>query len=67
MLLDASHVLTQTKHLAGPDGLPGRVMKVCADQLGPFFTSFFPIAFNSKVHTLNVKGALTANTENQEV
>ena len=25
----------------GPDGLQGRVLKVCADQLGPFFTRFF--------------------------
>ena len=31
----------------GPDGLRGRVTKVCADQLGPFFTSFFQLLLNS--------------------
>ena len=31
----------------GPDGLRGRVMKVCADQLGPFFTRFFQLLLNT--------------------
>ena len=46
MLLDASHVLTQTKH-TGADGLRGHVMKVCADHLGPFFTRFFQLLLNT--------------------
>ena len=29
------------------DGLRGRVMKVCANQLGPFFTRFFQLLLNT--------------------
>ena len=31
----------------GPDGLWGRLMKVCADQLGPFFRRFFQLLLNT--------------------
>ena len=30
-----------------PEGLRGRVMKVCADQLGPFFTRFSKLLLNT--------------------
>ena len=43
MLSDVSHVLNPNK-AHGPDGLRGRVMKVCADQPWFFFHKVFPIA-----------------------
>ena len=30
----------------GPDGMRGRVLKVCCDQLGPFFTRCFQWLFD---------------------
>ena len=30
----------------GPDGMRGRVLKVCSDQLGPFFTRCFQWLFD---------------------
>ena len=34
---------------AGPDGLPGRVLKACADQLGSVFTDIFNLSLTESV------------------
>ena len=34
---------------AGPDGIPGRVLKVCADQLAPVFTDIFNMSLEQSV------------------
>ena len=34
---------------AGPDGLPGRVLKVCADQLASAFTDIFNLSLTESV------------------
>ena len=34
---------------AGPDGLPGRVLKACADQLARFFTDIFNLSLTESV------------------
>ena len=34
---------------AGPDGIPGRVLKVCADQLAPVFTDIFNLSLEQSV------------------
>ena len=37
---------------AGPDGLPGRVLKACADQLSSVFTDIFNLSLTeSEIHT----------------
>ncbi len=33
-----------TKKAAGPDGISGRVLKLCADQLAPVFTVIFNLS-----------------------
>ena len=34
---------------AGPDGLPGRVLKACADQLASVFTDIFHLSLSESV------------------
>ena len=34
---------------AGPDGLPGRVLKACADQLASVFTDIFNLSLTESV------------------
>ena len=34
---------------AGPDGLPGRVLRACADQLASIFTDIFNLSLSASV------------------
>lgn len=38
-----------SRKAAGPDGIPGRVLKSCADQLAPVFTSIFNLSLAHSV------------------
>ena len=38
-----------TKKAAGPDGISGRVLKLCADQLVPVFTMIFNLSLAQSV------------------
>ena len=48
---DVSKTLKQVNihKAAGPDGLPGRVLRVCADQLASVFTDIFNLSLSESV------------------
>ncbi|KAK1799088.1 hypothetical protein P4O66_007353 [Electrophorus voltai] len=48
---DVSRVLKRvnTRKAAGPDGICGRVLKACADQLAPVFTDIFNLSLTQGI------------------
>ncbi len=42
----------------GPDNIPGRVLKVCANQLAPVFTTIFNLSFNQGVVPISFKSSI---------
>ena len=48
-LADVSRTFKQVNKAAGPDGLPGRVLRACGDQLAGVFTDIFNISLIESV------------------